>query len=84
MLADTLTESYVFWTFLLRFCAGVAEREREYSMVFTVSNAHDTFGEKVGFVMILDTFRAPVGSLLAYFVYFWVAFLQCCFLPLSR
>ena len=31
-------------------------------MVFIVSNAHRTFWEKVGFVMILDTFRAPAGK----------------------
>ena len=31
-------------------------------MVFTVSNAHHTFWEKVGFVMILDTFRASAGE----------------------
>ena len=62
VLADTPTESFVFWTFLLRFCGGVAEREREYSMYFTVSNAHHTFWKKVGFVMILDTFRASVGE----------------------
>ena len=62
VLADTPTESCVCLTVLLRFSNGVAEREREYSMVFTVSNAHRTFGEKVGFVMISDTFRAPVGE----------------------
>ena len=60
MLADTPTESSVFWTLLLRFCGGVAEREREYSMVFNVSNAHHTFLDKIGFVMILDTFRASL------------------------
>ena len=31
-------------------------------MVFHVSNAHHTFGEKVGFVMILDSFRASAGE----------------------
>ena len=40
----------------------MAERELEYSEIFTVSNAHHTFSQKVGFVMILDTFRAPVGK----------------------
>ena len=59
---DTPTERSVFGTLFLRFCGGVAEREREYSMVFTMSNEHRTFWEKVGFVMILDTFRAPVGE----------------------
>ena len=62
MLADTPTKSFVFLTFLLRFCGGVAERKRLNSMVFTVSNAHGIFGEKVGFVLILDTFRAPAGE----------------------
>ena len=64
---DTLTESYVFWTFLLRFCAGAAEREREYSIVFTVSNAHHTFWEKVGSVMVFDTFRASAGRPFGFF-----------------
>ena len=40
----------------------MAEREREYSTVFTMSNAHHTFWDKVGFVMSLDTFRASVGE----------------------
>ena len=62
MLADTPTKSSVFLVFLLRFCGNVAERDRAYSMVFIVSNAHRTFWEKVGFVMILDTFRAPAGE----------------------
>ena len=34
----------------------------EFSMCFTVSNAHHTFGDKIGFVMILDTFWASVGE----------------------
>ena len=62
VLADTPTKSIVFLTFLLRFCGGVAERKRLNSMVFTMSNAHDIFAEKVGFVLILDTFRAPAGE----------------------
>ena len=62
MLADTPTKSCVFLTFLLRFCGSVAERKRLNSMVFTVSNAHGIFGEKVGFVLILDTLRAPAGE----------------------
>ena len=62
MLADTPTKSYVFLTLLLRFCGGVTERKRLNSMVFTMSNAHGTFGDKVGFVLILDTFRAPAGE----------------------
>ena len=44
--------------FILRLCVGVAKRERDYSIVFMVSNTHETFREKVGFVMILDAFRA--------------------------
>ena len=62
MLADTPTKSFVFLTFLLRFCGGVAKRKQLNSMVFTVSNAHGIFWEKVGFVLILDTFRAPAGE----------------------
>ena len=62
MLADTPTESFVFWTLFLRFCGGLAERDMEFSMCFTMSNAHHTFGDKIGFVMILDTFRASVGE----------------------
>ena len=62
VLADTVTKSCVFLTFLLRFCGGVAERKQLNSMVFTVSNAHGIFGGKVGFVLILDTFRAPAGE----------------------
>ena len=31
-------------------------------LVCSVSNAHHTFGDKIGFVMILDTFRASVGE----------------------
>ena len=58
----TPTESFFFLILFLRFCAGVSEREREYSIIFTVSNAHHTFWEKVGFVMILETFRASVGE----------------------
>ena len=34
--ADTPAESSVFFIFLLRFCAGVAEREREYSTLLIV------------------------------------------------
>ena len=62
MLADTPTKSSVFITFLLRFCGNVAERKRLDSIVCIVSNAHRTFWENVGFVMILDTFRAPAGE----------------------
>ena len=62
MLADTPTKSFVFLTVFVRFCGGVAKRKRLNSMVFTVSNAHGIFGEKVGFVLILDTFRAPAGE----------------------
>ena len=62
VLADELMKSFVFLTFLVRFCGGVAKRKRLNSMVFTVSNAHGIFAEKVGFVLILDTFRAPAGE----------------------
>ena len=62
MLADTATESSVFWTLLLRFCGGVAKREWEYSIVFTVSNAHHTFLDKMCFVIIFACFRASVGE----------------------
>ena len=62
VLADEPTKSFVFLTFLVRFCDGVAKRKRLNSMVFTVSNAHGIFAEKVGFVLILDTFRAPAGE----------------------
>ena len=51
-----------FLNFLLRFCGGVAEREREYSMVFTLSNAHHTLWEKVSFVMILDTSQGGLNQ----------------------
>ena len=59
---DTPTELSVVWTLLPRFCGGVAEREREYSLVFTMSNAHHTVWDQIGFVMILDTFRTSVGE----------------------
>ena len=62
VLADTPTKSFVFLTFLLRFCGSVTERKRLNSIVFTVSNAHGIFAEKFGFVLILDTFRAPAGE----------------------
>ena len=84
MLADTPTESFVFWTLFLRFCGGLAEREMEFSIVFTVSNAHHTFGDKIGFVMILDTFRASVGEPFGSFGVLLGTFLKCCFLPLLR
>ena len=79
VLADTPTKSYAFLTFLLRFCGSVAERKRLNSMVFTASNAHGIFEEKVGFVLILDTFRAPAGKPFGVFCVFWVFFLKCCF-----
>ena len=53
-------------------------------MVFTISNAHHTFWGKVVFVTILHTFRASAGEPFDFLVFFWVAFLKCCFLPLSR
>ena len=62
VLADTPTKSCVFLIFLLRFCGGVAERKRLNSIVFTMSNAHGIFWKKIGFVLILDTFRAPAGE----------------------
>ena len=62
VLADTPTKSSVFLTVFVRFCGGVAERKQLNSTVFIVSNAHGIFGQKVGFVLILDTFRAPAGE----------------------
>ena len=59
---DTLTELCIFGTLFLRFSRCVAKREWEYSMVFTVSNAHHTFLDKVCFVMIFPTFLASVGE----------------------
>ena len=59
---DTPTESSVFGTLFLRFCRCVAERERESSMVFTVSNTHHTFLDQMCFVMIFVYFRASVGK----------------------
>ena len=59
---DTPTESSVFGTSFLRFCRCVAEREWEYSIGFTASNAHHTFWDKMCFVMILATSRASVGE----------------------
>ena len=84
MLADTPTESSVFWTLFLRFCGGLAERDMEFSMCFTMSNAHHTFGDKIGFVMILDTFRASVGEPFGLFGVLLATFLKCCFLQLFR
>ena len=43
----------------------------EFSIVFIVSNAHHTFGDKIGFVMILDTFRASVGEPFGLFGVIW-------------
>ena len=62
MLADEPTKPSVFLTFLVRFCGGVAKRKRLNSIVFTVSNAHGIFAEKICFVLIIDTFRAPAGE----------------------
>ena len=59
---DTLTELCIFGTLFLRFSRCVAKREWEYSMVFTVSNAHHTFWDKVCFDMIPATFWASVGG----------------------
>ena len=67
MLADEPTESSVFLTCLVRFCGGVAKRKRLNSILFTLSNAHGIFAEKVGFVLILDAFRAPAGQLFGVF-----------------
>ena len=80
MLADTPTKSYVFLTLLLRFCGGVTERKRLNSIVFTVSNAHCIFAQKVGFVMILDTFRAPAGKLFGVFCVLWGVLFEVLFL----
>ena len=76
VLADEPTKSSVFLTFLVRFCGGVAKRKRLNSIVFIVSNAHGIFAEKVGFVLILDTFRAPAGKP---FDVFFCAFLGALF-----
>ena len=81
---DTLTELSFFGTLFLRFSRCVAEREWEYSMFFTVSNAHHTFWAKIGFVMILDTFRASVGEPFGLFGVLLGTFLKCCFLQLLR
>ena len=62
VLADEPTKSSVFLTFLVRFCDGVAKGKRLNSMVFIVLNAHRTFWEKLSFVMILATFRAPAAE----------------------
>ena len=42
VLADTPTEP-IFLDLAPEFCDGVAERELEYSMVFSVSDANHTF-----------------------------------------
>ena len=81
---DTLTESSVLGTLFLRFCLCVAERECEYSMVFTVSNAHHRFWDRMSFVMIIVKFRASIGEPFNRFCDFWVPFSQCCFLPLLK
>ena len=49
----------------------MAERECEYSMVFTVSNTHHTFLDKVCFVMIIASFRASVGEPFGKFCVLW-------------
>ena len=51
-----------FWSCLQRFCGGVAEPQREYSRFFAVSKARHTFLQKVGVVMVIDTFRALAGE----------------------
>ena len=58
----------------------MAERKRLNSIVFTVLNAHGIFWKKIGFVLILDTFRAPAGEPFGVFctllgVFFEVLFL---------
>ena len=80
-LADTPTKSFVFLTFLLRFRGGVAKRKQLNSIVFTVSNAHGIFAEKVGFVLILDTFRAPAGEPFGVFCAVLGALFEVLFLP---
>ena len=40
----------------------MAKQEWGYSVVFTASNTHHTFWDKLRFVMILVTFRASVGK----------------------
>ena len=59
---DTLMESSVFGTSLLRFCRCVAKREWEHSVVVTVSNTHHTFWDKMCLVMTLSTFLASAGE----------------------
>ena len=62
VVADSPTESCVFWISFLRFCGDVAERGWEYSMLLIVSTAHHTFLDEVGFDMIVNTFRVSVGE----------------------
>ena len=80
VLADTPTKSYVFLTLLLRFCGGVTERKRLNSIVLIVSNAHGIFGVKIGFVLILDTFRAPAGEPFGVFCALWGVLFEVLFL----
>ena len=68
MLVDTPTKSSVFWTLILRFRGGLAEGQVEYSMVFTVSNTHHTFSEKLHVVMIFATFWGSFGEPFRLFV----------------
>ena len=77
-------ESSVFGTLLLRFRHFVAEREWEYSIIFTISNAHHKLWDKMSFVIIVVTFGPQLESLLVRFVYFWVFVLHCSFLSLFR
>ena len=58
---DTPTESFVLGTLLLRFFDIVAEREREYSVFFTMPNSHLTFVGKIGVVIFFKIFAASFG-----------------------
>mgnify|MGYP005642917163 CR=1 FL=1 len=80
MSVDTPTKSPVFWTLILRFCGGLADGDVEYSMVFTVSNTHHTFSEKLHVVMILGTFWGSFGEPFHLFVLLLGTLLEVVFL----
>ena len=62
MLVDTPTKSSVFLIPILRFCGGFRKGEVEYSMVFTVSNAHHAFSDLLHLRMIFGTFWGSFGE----------------------
>ena len=84
MLGDRPLESAVFGILLLSFRGGTADRELQYSMVFTVSNDHHIFLDQIGLITILDS---PGLSWEAFWLV-WTAlgypFLKCCFFTLLR